>query len=235
MNEESEILSSIDNKRQRFKQQQITFISALERAREQALERTEPIRTVSQVQRFMVQHCNSVTDRKIIAFFLEIVSDLNKVLRLVRARCSSTDALTACKALLHPESDISQLRAQYPHDEILRLSCETKNYYGGVVSLIPLALDLLRLAATPEHSPAPSPITPVPAMTTTPAPIHTPTPARPLQLPCTPTPNSKRHAAVERSVQSARTTRETRLPRPFHKKVWQARRPAWKPPGKAWN
>lgn len=32
----------------------------------------------------------------------------------------------------------------YPHNEINRLSCdEARNFYGGIVSVIPLALDLL--------------------------------------------------------------------------------------------
>ncbi|MGH0153920.1 UNVERIFIED_CONTAM: hypothetical protein FKN15_061899 [Acipenser sinensis] len=39
--------------------------------------------------------------------------------------------------------------ARYPHDEVNHLSCnEARNYYGGVVSLIPVVLDLLQQGVT---------------------------------------------------------------------------------------
>lgn len=35
---------------------------------------------------------------------------------------------------------------RYPHDEVIRLSCtEARNYYSGVVSVIPITLDLISL------------------------------------------------------------------------------------------
>ncbi|KAL2092004.1 hypothetical protein ACEWY4_011802 [Coilia grayii] len=243
MNEVRESLTFLEKKCRRFKQQQFIFISALERAKEQAQERTQPVRTVTQVQKYMTQHCNSATDRTILAFFLEIVSDLNKVLRLVKSCCPSTDALATCNVLLHPESDISQLRAQYPHDEILRLSCETRNYYGGVVSLVPLALDLLSSASPPEGTPslslvptavptatAPAPIpapTPTPAPTLGPSPEKRPTPPRSA---CSH--GTSKKPAGDRRAQSARISRKAR---PTCTAAWQAGRPAWRPPGNTTN
>lgn len=44
-----EWLLSIEEKDKRFKQQQFTFITALERSREHARDKTEPVSTVAQV------------------------------------------------------------------------------------------------------------------------------------------------------------------------------------------
>ncbi|XP_056312904.1 sperm acrosome-associated protein 9 [Danio aesculapii] len=141
-------LLSIEQKYKRFKQQQFIFINALERSREHARDRTEPVSTVKQVQKYMNHHCSNSTDRSIFLLFLEIISDLGGVLKQlessVSSRNTSCEGLETCKELLNPSSNISQQRAHYPHNVINRLSCdEARNFYGGIVSIIPLTLDLL--------------------------------------------------------------------------------------------
>ncbi|XP_051514239.1 sperm acrosome-associated protein 9 [Myxocyprinus asiaticus] len=148
MTDVKEQLHSTEEKYKRFKQQQFIFITALERSREHARDKTEPVSTVTQVQRYMNHHCSNATDRRIFSLFLEIISDLGVVLKLLQSSLSSQNnlckTLETCKELLSPSNNINELRAHYPHSEINRLSCdEARNFYGGIVSVIPLALDLL--------------------------------------------------------------------------------------------
>ncbi|MBN3319421.1 SACA9 protein, partial [Atractosteus spatula] len=142
-----ETLRAIEQKGRRFRQQQLTFVAALGRTREQARERTLPVSSIAQVQHYLDNHCNNATDRRILSLFLEIVADLRGVAQLLEALVPENrppdESLEAYKALLCPTSDLSALRAKYPHDEVNHLSCdEARNYYGGVVSLIPVAMDL---------------------------------------------------------------------------------------------
>ncbi|XP_028851289.1 sperm acrosome-associated protein 9 [Denticeps clupeoides] len=152
MNEVSKALAAIEEKHERFKQQQFIFISALERSRDLTFERTQPVSSVQQVQKYINLHCHNATDRRIFSLFLEIVEDLGNVTALLQSfkteQRPACDSLETCKILLGPYHDISNLRARYPHNELNRLSCnEARNYYGGVVSLIPSALDLLKTAS----------------------------------------------------------------------------------------
>ncbi|XP_062398334.1 LOW QUALITY PROTEIN: sperm acrosome-associated protein 9 [Sardina pilchardus] len=207
MNEVKERLAAIEKKKKRFKQQQFIFTSALERSQEQAHGRPEPVKTVSQIQRYMIHHCSNATDR----------SDLHNVLKLISAtwRYASSDALVTCKLLLHPDSVISKLRAQHPHDELLRLSLEAKQHYGGVISFIPLALDLLRsAAASPDLTPDPSP---VPSPTTPTTPPHSA---------CSHAGSQKAEGDVR--VQSAQPQRH---PTATHTAARHAGKPAWRPAG----
>ncbi|XP_006640813.3 sperm acrosome-associated protein 9 isoform X1 [Lepisosteus oculatus] len=142
-----ETLRAIEQKHRRFRQQQLTFVAALGRTREHARERTQPVSSIAQVQRYLDNHCNNATDRRILSLFLEIVADLRGAAQLLEGLAPENrppdESLEACKALLCPTSDLSALRAKYPHDEVNHLSCdEARNYYGGVVSLIPMATDL---------------------------------------------------------------------------------------------
>ncbi|XP_043094966.1 sperm acrosome-associated protein 9 [Puntigrus tetrazona] len=148
MTDVREQLLSTEHKYKLFKQQQFIFITALERSREHARDKTEPVSTVTQVQKYMNHHCSNSTDRRIFSLFLEIISDLKGVLKHLESslssRNTSSEGLSTCREILSPNRNISQLRAQYPHNEINRLSCdEARNFYGGIVSVIPLALDLL--------------------------------------------------------------------------------------------
>ncbi|KAI7812611.1 hypothetical protein IRJ41_005507 [Triplophysa rosa] len=148
MSDVREQLYSIDQKYERLKQQQFIFITALERSREHARDKTEPVSSVTQVQQYMNHDCSNSTDRCIFSLFLEIMADLEGVLKLMESslsnRNTSCEGLDACSELLNPNTNISQLRAHYPHNAINRLSCdEARNFYGGIVSVIPLALDRL--------------------------------------------------------------------------------------------
>ncbi|XP_051749820.1 sperm acrosome-associated protein 9 [Ctenopharyngodon idella] len=205
-----EQLLSIEEKYKRFKQQQFIFITALERSREHARDKTEPVSTIAQVQRYMTHHCSNSTDRCIFSLFLEIISDLGGVLKHLESSLSSQnnscEGLDTCRDILGPNSNISQLRAHYPHNEINRLSCdEARNFYGGIVSVIPLALDLLTTYGRggTQHP--------------------------------TPTATETSQQSVAKNVGTvADLDKDTSKNLSRYKKVaggWHAGKPAWKPPG----
>ncbi|XP_044120541.1 sperm acrosome-associated protein 9 isoform X3 [Neovison vison] len=81
--------------------------------------------------------------------FLDICAELNKLCQHFEALHSGTpvtnNLLEKCKSLVSQSNDLSSLRAKYPHDVVNHLSCdEARNHYGGVVSLIPIVLDLMK-------------------------------------------------------------------------------------------
>ncbi|XP_063552899.1 sperm acrosome-associated protein 9 isoform X3 [Gorilla gorilla gorilla] len=101
------------------------------------------------VQSYMEHYCNSSTDRRVLLMFLDICSELTKLCQHFEAVHSGTpvtnNLLEKCKTLVSQSNDLSSLRAKYPHDVVNHLSCdEARNHYGGVVSLIPLILDLMK-------------------------------------------------------------------------------------------
>ncbi|XP_012599559.1 sperm acrosome-associated protein 9 isoform X1 [Microcebus murinus] len=149
MNEVKESLRSIEQKYKLFQQQQFTFIAALEHCRENAHDKIRPISSIGQVQSYMEHYCNNSTDRRILLMFLDICSDLNKLCQRFEALHSGTpvtnNLLEKGKTLVSQSNDLSNLRARYPHDVVNHLSCdEARNHYGGVVSLIPIVLDLMK-------------------------------------------------------------------------------------------
>ncbi|PNJ45287.1 sperm acrosome-associated protein 9 isoform X1 [Pongo pygmaeus] len=149
MNEVKESLRSIEQKYKLFQQQQLTFTAALEHCRENAHDKIRPISSIGQVQSYMEHYCNNSTDRRILLMFLDICSELNKLCQHFEAVHSGTpvtnNLLEKCKTLVSQSNDLSSLRAKYPHDVVNHLSCdEARNHYGGVVSLIPLILDLMK-------------------------------------------------------------------------------------------
>ncbi|XP_026787330.3 sperm acrosome-associated protein 9 [Pangasianodon hypophthalmus] len=151
MNEVREMMLLVEKKHQLFKQQQFTFIAALERSREHARHRTQAVSTVTQVQCYMTDHCSNATDMRIFSLFLDIMDSLKEMFQMIESLASaqnhSSEVLDTCRNVLSPDCNFSQFQAHYPHDEVNRLSCnEARNYYGGVVSVIPLTLDLLRMA-----------------------------------------------------------------------------------------
>lgn len=153
MNELQDSLKSLEQSCRRFRQQQFTFISALERTREHAHERTKPVSTLAQVQNYLDHHCHNTTDQGILTLFLDIVRDLSHTLQRLESMMTEDSpasyCLEACRTLLYHNNDLSHIRAKYPHDEVNHLSCnEARNYYGGVVSLIPVVLDLLQQGVT---------------------------------------------------------------------------------------
>ncbi|XP_069871019.1 sperm acrosome-associated protein 9 isoform X1 [Dipodomys merriami] len=149
MNEVKESLRNIEQKYKLFQQQQFTFIAALEHCRETAHDKIRPIASIEQVQSYMDHYCNSSTDRRVLLMFLDICSELNKLCQHFENLHSGTpvtnNLLEKCKTLVSQSNDLSCLRAKYPHDVVNHLSCdEARNHYGGVVSLIPIILDLMK-------------------------------------------------------------------------------------------
>ncbi|KAA0717059.1 Sperm acrosome-associated protein 9 [Triplophysa tibetana] len=212
MRDVKEQLHSIDQKYERLKQQQFIFITALERSREHARDKTEPVSSVTQVQKYKNQDCSNSTDRCIFSLFLEIMADLEGVLRLLESsfsnRNTSCEGLDTCRELLNPNTNISQLRVHYPHNEINRLSCdEARNFYGGIVSVIPLALD--RLSSCCKKA------TQSPTSTTA--------------------KTSPQQTEAEKAGTSADLDKSTRInsSEVYTKGTggWHAGKPAWKPPG----
>ncbi|XP_004476050.2 sperm acrosome-associated protein 9 isoform X1 [Dasypus novemcinctus] len=149
MNEVKESLRSIEQTYKLFQQQQFTFIAALEHCRENAHDKIQPISSIGQVQSYMEHYCYNTTDRRILLMFLDICSELNKLCQRFESLHSGTpvtnNLLEKCKTLVSQSNDLSNLRAKYPHDVVNHLSCdEARNHYGGVVSLIPIVLDLMK-------------------------------------------------------------------------------------------
>ncbi|XP_014437948.1 sperm acrosome-associated protein 9 isoform X3 [Tupaia chinensis] len=102
-----------------------------------------------QVQSYTEHYCNNSTDRRVLLLFLDICAELNKLCLRFETLHSGTPVtnslLEKCKALVSQSNDLSSLRAKYPHDVVNHLSCdEARNHYGGVVSLIPIVLDLMK-------------------------------------------------------------------------------------------
>ncbi|XP_037348866.1 sperm acrosome-associated protein 9 isoform X2 [Talpa occidentalis] len=149
MNEVKESLRNVEQRYKLFQQQQFTFIGALEHCREDAHDKIRPISSIGQVQDYMDHHCHSSTSRRILRMFLDICAELSRLCQHFEALHTGTpvtnNILEKCKTLVSQSNDLSNLRAKYPHDVVNHLSCdEAKNHYGGVVSLIPLVLDLMK-------------------------------------------------------------------------------------------
>ncbi|KAK2494905.1 hypothetical protein MC885_008046 [Smutsia gigantea] len=139
MNEVKEALRKVEQKYKLFQQQQFTFITALEHSRENAHNKIRPISSIEQVQSYMEHHCNNSTDRRILLLFLDICTELSKLCQRFEALHSGTpvtnNLLEKCKALVSQSNDLSSLRANCD---------EARNHYGGVVSLIPIILDIMK-------------------------------------------------------------------------------------------
>ncbi|XP_045878986.1 sperm acrosome-associated protein 9 isoform X2 [Meles meles] len=149
MNEVKESLRNIEQKYKLFQQQQFTFIAALDRCRENAHDKIRPISSIGQVQSYTEHYCSNSTDRRVLLMFLDVCAELNKLCQHVEALHSgtpvTTNLLEKCKSLVSQSNDLSSLRAKYPHDVVNHLSCdEARNHYGGIVSLIPIVLDLMK-------------------------------------------------------------------------------------------
>ncbi|XP_044124472.1 sperm acrosome-associated protein 9 [Bufo gargarizans] len=162
MNEAKQTLKVLEQQCKLLRQQQVTFITALERTRENAHDRIKPVQNLAQVQSYLDYHCNNSTDKRILSLFLDVcnnVADFCVKLDAMQTEMRSAGGVTEeTLTLLSPTNDLSGLRAKYPHDAINHLSCdEARNFYGGVVSLIPIVLDNIREAVArmekvqPQH------------------------------------------------------------------------------------
>ncbi|XP_068105035.1 sperm acrosome-associated protein 9 isoform X2 [Hyperolius riggenbachi] len=151
MNEARQNLKIVEQRCKLLQQQQITFITALERTRESAHDKIKPVRTLSQVRHYLDNYCNNSTDKRILTLYLDVCADLAELcvkLESIQNDTRSTKGLIEQTiTLLNPTNDLSALRAKYPHDVVNHLSCdEARNFYGGVVSLVPIVLDNIREA-----------------------------------------------------------------------------------------
>ncbi|XP_077140751.1 sperm acrosome-associated protein 9 [Ranitomeya variabilis] len=153
MNDTKQTLKTLEQQCKLLRQQQVTFITALERTRENAHDRIKPVRTLAQVRNYLDNHCHNSTDKRILSLFLDACSNLADFCIKLEAMQSDTrsagGAVEEAMTLLSPTNELSNLRAKYPHDVINHLSCdEARNFYGGVVSLIPIVLDNIQEAVS---------------------------------------------------------------------------------------
>ncbi|KAM4696044.1 sperm acrosome-associated protein 9 [Rhinophrynus dorsalis] len=160
MNEAKQSLRTLEQSCNLLQQQQVTFITALERSRLNANDRIQPVRNLAQVRHYLDNYCHNSTDKRILSLFLDICSELADfciTLDELQSDTSSSEGLVEESFnLLSPTNDLSGLRAKYPHDVVNHLSCdEAKNFYGGVVSLIPIVLDKISEAVACMEKPQP--------------------------------------------------------------------------------
>ncbi|CAH2316094.1 Hypothetical predicted protein [Pelobates cultripes] len=151
MNDVKENLKFLQQRCKLLKQQQVTFITALERCRENAHDRIKPVQNLEQVQNYLDTYCNNSTDRRILTLFLSICSEIQEFcIQLNELQFETRGIKTNLEEnfnLLNPANDLSGLKAKYPHDVINHLSCdEAKNFYGGIVSLLPIVMDNIQEA-----------------------------------------------------------------------------------------
>ncbi|XP_075690824.1 sperm acrosome-associated protein 9 [Rhinoderma darwinii] len=149
MNETKKTFKVLEQRCRLLRQQQVTFITALERTRDNAHDRIKPVRTLAQVRNYLDSHCNNSTDKRVLSLFLDVCNNLADFciqLETVQSeKRSAGGIIEETMTLLSPTNELSGLRAKYPHDVVNHLSCdEARNFYGGVVSLIPIVLDNIR-------------------------------------------------------------------------------------------
>ncbi|XP_075041421.1 sperm acrosome-associated protein 9-like [Mixophyes fleayi] len=160
INEAKQTFKTIEQRCRLLRQQQVTFVTALERSRENANDKIRPVRNLLQVRHYLDNHCNNSTDKRILSGFLDTCTELANVCVQLEALQSQTSTARGLVeetiALLSRTNDLSALRAQYPHDVVNHLSCdEAKNFYGGVVSLLPITLDNIQEALYRMERPQP--------------------------------------------------------------------------------
>lgn len=153
MSDARQTLKTLEQRNKLLHQQQMTFINALERTRESAHDRIRPVRTLGQVRYYLDNYCNNSTDQRILTLFLDVCADLAEFCIQLESMQNGTRTanglIEETITLLNPTNDLSGLRAKYPHDVVNHLSCdEARNFYGGIVSLIPIVLDNIREAVS---------------------------------------------------------------------------------------
>ncbi|TRZ09418.1 hypothetical protein HGM15179_017690 [Zosterops borbonicus] len=146
MDEVVETLTRIEQKYKLFRQQQFSFIRALEHTREEANDMMRPVSSIVQVQCYRDHHCFNSTDRRVLTMFISICNDLrnlcHKMVTVHPGDSITNCLLEKCKVLLNDSNDFSAIRATYPHAVVNYLSLEeARHRYGGVVSLLPIVMD----------------------------------------------------------------------------------------------
>lgn len=151
MDDTRQILVGLERRFKCISQQQFIFVTALDRCRSKNFEPRRKISSISQVQYYSQEVADNATDKRIFSMFLSLVRDLAEFRRTLMkvVRTKSDDRLNHIfmrwKKILEPRQDISNIRARFPNDQVNHLSCdEAKNHFGGIVSLIPVAMDCAR-------------------------------------------------------------------------------------------
>ncbi|XP_062361788.1 sperm acrosome-associated protein 9-like [Cinclus cinclus] len=149
MDEIVETLGKIEQKYKIFQQQQFTFIKALKLTQVEANDVVRPVSSINQVECYKDHHCHNSRDRRVLNMFISICNDLrnlcHKLEKVHPGDSVSNGLLEKCKVLLNDSNDFTALRATYPHGVVNYLSLEeAKDGYGGVVSLIPIVIDIVR-------------------------------------------------------------------------------------------
>ncbi|XP_078605502.1 sperm acrosome-associated protein 9-like [Branchiostoma floridae x Branchiostoma japonicum] len=137
-----------------FSQQQQTFTQALDRARTDAFQKTAVVRSINQILGWLEHAVHSATDRRILMLFVDLCRDLDRFRQqveshnMVREQLSRNqglkNSLAKWRTLCNIHNDCANVRVTFPHGEVNHLSCdEARNYFGGVVSLIPVILDTI--------------------------------------------------------------------------------------------
>ncbi|NWV10112.1 SACA9 protein, partial [Ptilonorhynchus violaceus] len=225
MNEVVETLRIIEQNYKLFRQQQFTFVRALEHTREEAHDLIRPVSSIVQVQCYKDHHCFNSTDRRILNMFISICNDLRSLcqkLETVHPGDSVTNALLEkCKVLLNDSNDLTAIRATYPHGVVNYLSLdEARNRYGGVVSLIPIVIDTLKEWITYTKRHLLHTVSRGPAISKKETPISQPPPSV--------------HFAARTSISNKHTVQLQE--KDFQKYLYENQRPKqkapWRPPGK---
>ncbi|KAG8535875.1 hypothetical protein GDO81_027558, partial [Engystomops pustulosus] len=116
MSEAKQTLKVLEQNCRLLRQQQVTFITALERTRENAHDRIKPVRTLAQVQNYLDNCCNNSTDKRVISLFLDVCNNLAGFCVKLDAMQSGTRSaggiLEQTMTLLSPTNDLSGLRAK---------------------------------------------------------------------------------------------------------------------------
>ncbi|KAM5145504.1 sperm acrosome-associated protein 9 [Mantella aurantiaca] len=139
-------LKHIDQRVRLLQQQQQTFIQALVRTRVTANDTIRPVKSLAQVRNYLDNNCTNNIDRRILTLFLDICADMAEFCIQLESmqndNRSAKGIIEQTLILLNPTNDLSGLRAKYPHNVLNHLSCdEARNFYGGIVSIIPIVMD----------------------------------------------------------------------------------------------
>ncbi|PIK50656.1 hypothetical protein BSL78_12502 [Apostichopus japonicus] len=137
--------------RQRYntlRQQQMTFVAALDNTRTDVYEKSKPLKSIAEVKELFERSKNS-RDKRAMQQWLDLLRSLDSLRQQVESQSSSwpkegplARAMQRWKTLLNPSNDFSGLKAKYPHTEVNHLSCEeARIQFGGCVSLLPFIFD----------------------------------------------------------------------------------------------
>ncbi|XP_032491137.1 sperm acrosome-associated protein 9 [Phocoena sinus] len=130
MNEVKESLRSVEQKYQLFQQQQFTFIAALEHCRENASDKIRPISSIGQSLAWWAHSSKTSQGGSAAGAALETPAR-------GLGRGTGVPGAGLSRPLLPP--------CRCPPDMANCLSChEVRNHCGGVVSLIPIVLDMMK-------------------------------------------------------------------------------------------